>query len=287
MPQNLAKLIKNTENKWLRPLFDVCCTRFTGVHMPSHDHIHHLRVWNYAKELVLYLHGNGVAVSETDLEQLIVAVFFHDQGMSQTPSAEHGKISRGLCKQFFKDQNLELLRGFDTVLQAIEDHDKKNYVVPENVPLVQQFDDESRLLKMLNIADDLDAFGRVGTYRYMEIYLMRGTELTELSEKVVSNLQTRFAFFTSLVGSKGVLYKHHHLRFMETRNYFKDLALHLKVTNYNSSFLLGPIGVFNYIQNEVLILKHRPEELCTKVLSAEPDFYCRHFFEKLTMELRA
>ena len=40
---------------------------------------------------------------------------------------------------------------------------------------------------MLSVADDLDAFGFTGIYRYSEIYLMRGINPNQLGHLIIEN----------------------------------------------------------------------------------------------------
>jgi HD superfamily phosphodiesterase len=278
MTSNLDKLIRKTEEKWLQPLMDACTHRFEKVHLPSHDAWHHFRVWKYAKTLLHYAVKQNVAISETDIERLMIAVFFHDQGMSETQSKDHGKISRQVCKSFFTSYGP--VPGFDKVLQAIEDHDKKNYLVAQDAK--SGYD----LQTFLNIADDLDAFGVVGAYRYLEIYLLRNAQIQLLPDMVLANLNSRFQHFAEALGSDKLLVKSQNHRYIAARNYFKDLNLQLKMVEYQPDSYLGPIGVVNFIHNDIMLGKKPVKEVCDKVLSSNADFYSYHFFDRLKKELQ-
>ena len=276
---NLDKLIRQTEEKWLNPLKGQCSHQFTKVHMPSHDETHHERVWSYAKMLALRMAKEGFPVSETDLERLIIAVFFHDQGMSESLSKEHGKISRQICKTFFATKGLTPPSGFDIVLQAIENHDQKDYSTPH--PVTDKFD----IQKLLNIADDLDALGVIGAYRYLEIYLLRNVNINLLPEAVLSNLGGRFQHFSSAFESDPSLIKAQSHRYIYAKNYFKDLNMQLKLVEYTSDTYLGPIGVVNFIRNEIIDKKRKLLDACNEAISTQSDFYVQHFFERLKKEL--
>ena len=84
--------------------------------------------------------------------------------MSVDPGVKHGKHSRDLCQRFLMENNLPE-NDFTDVLEAIENHDNKDY----SGNTIQ-----NDLLTILSISDDLDAFGITGIYRYSEIYLTRG-----------------------------------------------------------------------------------------------------------------
>lgn len=279
MPSNTDKLIRQIEEKWLRTLYDQCSKQFSSVHLPSHDETHHLRVWNYAKSLLQYAVKQEVSVSETDIERLMIAVFFHDQGMSQSMSKEHGQISRHICKAFFQTPNMQAPSGFDTILEAIEKHDQKDYSSTHKA--TSDFD----IQKLLNIADDLDALGIAGAYRYLEIYLLRNVKIELLSEAILTNLSSRFQHFSDTFAHTPALVKAQSHRYTATRNYFKDLNLQLKLLEFSPDSYLGPIGVINYIRNEIIKNKKSLQETIGLAVFAKNDFYVRHFYERLAKEL--
>jgi hypothetical protein len=275
---NLEKIIRNTEEKWLKPLFDACGRQFATMHLPSHDQWHHLRVWKYAKILMNHTVKKGLAISETDIERLIITVFFHDQGMSETLSKDHGKISRQICKTFFNQSAIEPPPNFELVLQAIENHDKKNYTeaVKTEIFDLQQF---------INLSDDLDALGIIGAYRYAEIYLLRKTNIQELPETVLINMMGRFQHFTKTFYNDKTFAKSQNQRFLSAHNFFKDLGFQLKQIEYSPESHLGAMGVINVIKNEIIKNKLSPLKACELVLNGNNDFYCHHFFERLGKEL--
>jgi HD domain. len=281
MPSNTDKLIRQAEAKWHKVLFTQCSKQFSTVHLPSHDQIHHQRVWNYAKTLLIQYEAMGIPISETDIERLMIAVFFHDQGMSETMSKEHGQISRRICKAFFSNQVFEAPSGFDRVLQAIEKHDQKDY------PSLHQTQSEVDLQKLLNIADDLDALGIIGVYRYLEIYLLRNINIEMLPEMVLSNLSSRFQHFSETFSAAPAMVKAQSQRYATARNYFKDLNLQLKLVEYRAESYLGPIGVINYIKNGIIERKQSLETTIKSATSEQNDFYVKHFFERLAKELAA
>ncbi|MDP4210249.1 MAG: HD domain-containing protein [Bacteroidota bacterium] len=282
MVANLDKLIRNTEEKWLKRLFEACNSQFVEVHLPSHDAWHHRRVWEYAKTLLRHASVKGTVISETDIERLIIAVFFHDQGMGKTLSKEHGKISRQVCKAYFAAYPDEPVSGFDKVLQAVENHDKKEYSQGASSSLRKN---EFDLQKYLNLADDLDALGKAGAYRYSEIYLLRHVSIDELPEKVLPNLYSRFQYFKEVFQEDPSLVKAQNQRYMAARNFFKDLNMQVKMIGYSDRCNVGPIGVVNYIKKEIIDGKRPLNEACREVLSTSEDFYSRHFFERMLKEM--
>jgi hypothetical protein len=276
MVDNLDRIIKNVEDQWLVKLSGACKKQFQNSHLPSHNEDHHLRVWNYTKLLLINLPAT-ISIHEEDVLRLIIAVFFHDQGMSITPSKVHGTISRKLCKTFFEEEHLKLPAHFDLVLNTIEQHDQKDY---NNFNEPENFD----ILKILNIADDLDAFGVIGAYRYAEIYLMRKININEIPEMVANNLRTRFTHFSQSFQHHKQLIRSQTQRYITARNFFKDLELQIKLIGLDASLQLGPIGIINYIQ-QVIIQKERPlRSAINEAIKTESDFYFTQFFEKLSKE---
>ncbi len=279
MSSNPDKLIRQIEEKWLKPLYDQCRLQFSKVHIPSHDESHHLRVWNYAKLLLQLTAKQGFSVSEIDIERLMIAVFFHDQGMSESLSKDHGKISRHICKTYFLTTGMTPPAGFDNALQAIENHDKKEYSASKQV--TDAFD----IQKLLNIADDLDALGVIGAYRYLEIYLLRNVNVNALSEAVLTNMSGRFQHFSDTFAANPSLVKAQGRKYLIAKNYFKDLNMQLKLVEYSSESYLGPIGVANCIRNEIIGHKRNLGEVCDMAVSSIDDNYVQHFFERLAKEL--
>lgn len=275
MTSNLEKIIHIIEDKWLDSLTDACKKQFAVTHLPSHDQSHHIRVWKYTKLLLHHAVKHSLPVDETDVERLIIAVFFHDQGMSQTIAKEHGKISRQLCKTYLGKSAITPPPFTEKVLEAVEYHDKKEYTT------VKKFD----ILNFLNLADDLDALGIIGAYRYAEIYLLRKIKPQELPENVLINMTGRFQHFAKMFGNDRSFVKSQTQRFLSAHNFFKDLAFQMKQVECSPYFNLGPIGVINYIRNEIIGNQQSLEKTCDYVLSQNQDFYCLHFFERLKKEL--
>lgn len=275
--QTTERLIKNTETQWLEPLQLQCRDIFKNTHLPSHDEFHHNRVWNYAKELLLQLAKGGVVMNEKDIEKLIIAAFFHDTGMSVTMHKDHGKISRKIAKDFLKDKNFTPAE-LEEILNAIEHHDQKDYKIPGNGK------PDVTLQALLNISDDLDALSFIGSYRYAEIYLLRNTSVRDLSDAVLENLQKRFQHMKDFLSFSPNYLKAQNLRYMATRNYFKDLSFQIKhvgdeLTTYN-----GPIGIINFIKELMIDQKLNVKDACRQALLIADDFYVTNFFEKLEKE---
>jgi hypothetical protein len=190
------EIIREAESRWYQPLYRHCEGLFSGIFLPSHDHLHHARVWSHARSLIILLDKAGARIPASLPEELLVAVFFHDAGLARTSAERHGRESRRLCEEFFSQPGAGSPPGspipgasMRRIMHAIEHHDDKSRkgADPEIRP-----GDAPRLLSLLSSADDMDAFGPIGIYRYAEIYLMRSVAVEQLPRKVAENVKNRF-----------------------------------------------------------------------------------------------
>ncbi|MBN1952862.1 MAG: HD domain-containing protein [Bacteroidales bacterium] len=174
-----SEKIAEAANNWIEPVREFIIPLYADQWIPSHDFGHHYRVWKNACRLVDYQPGMG----QFFYEELLIACLFHDIGMLYDPTEKHGYRSRILCEQFLKTRRDQLSFNPARLLEAIEYHDDKDYSTRiENNPVYQ----------ILCIADDIDAFGALGLYRYLEIYLLRGHTPDNLPALISGNAAGRF-----------------------------------------------------------------------------------------------
>lgn len=213
--EELKYHILQAEQKTLEPLYKFCESIFTDNKIPSHNHTHHLRVWEYAKEL-LYALNSSTEINYNTVESCLIASLFHDTGLTKTTNENHGKESREICFKYFEDNNLSKPDNFEEILYAIENHDDKEYKSNDLA--------SNSIMSVLCNADDLDAFGKIGVIRYAEIYLLRGFTIKELPELVIKNLDQRFLNFEKTFMNFPILYAKHKSRYLSTKTFFKDLS---------------------------------------------------------------
>lgn len=216
----LNENIISVENKWLKQLSVFCQNLFSKVQIPSHDYSHHLRVWQYSKEII-YAINTTYQIDKNFIESCLIASFFHDTGLTKTLNENHGYESRKICEKYFENEEIEKPKNFKEILTAIELHDDKNYIATNKIP--------NSILSVLCNADDLDAFGKIGIIRYTEIYLLRGISLNELPKPVIINLDKRFANFENIYQNFAELFKKHKTRYLITRKFFEDLQEELRI----------------------------------------------------------
>jgi len=210
---DFENILMQTERRWLKTLCNDIKSEFSKHPLPSHDHTHHSRVWFFAKELLRALSDAGYDIDSPIVEKVIVSVFFHDAGMTKTLEPSHGLESRLICERYLKKTGGLKLSHPDEILEAIEMHDDKKYAQE------MQGINASTILAM---ADDLDAYGAIGVYRYYEIYLLRGMRKEEIPLKVIDNVEKRFGFMERILGSLHDLIKKHESRKQLTINYFRQ-----------------------------------------------------------------
>jgi len=206
------EFISRAEEKYVKNLEEFFVRIWKDTYLPSHDLDHHRRVWRFAKELLLALNEGENSDLPSSPEKILIACYLHDTGLSIDLSASHGKKSREICVKFLADNNLAE-KKFKDVLDAIEFHDMKE----QDFPL-----SPVDIIRIVSTADDLDAFGYIGIYRYFEIYLLRGIPRSELGPRIRENAATRFRNFLNAFGSCRKLVARHSIRFRILDDFFRD-----------------------------------------------------------------
>jgi HD superfamily phosphodiesterase len=207
--------IISTEEKYKLILEDFFTNHFEKDFLVSHGLDHHRRVWIYAKELLQYFENQ---FDQLFIQKLLIACYLHDIGMSVDTGIKHGQHSRELCILFLKEHHLEEA-DYKDVLSAIENHDNKDYDNPAG---------QDKLLTILSVADDLDAFGYIGIYRYLEIYLARGVMVENLECMVLENAGRRFRNFEKAFSGYPELIERHRKRYNCLVVFFEALEQELR-----------------------------------------------------------
>jgi len=217
----VASQIEEVEHALVPQLVSYCQNSFQGIYLPSHDQTHHQRTWNYAKNLLLEFSGT-LDISPSLIENMALAALLHDTGMVETLDREHGMAGRRKALEFLKNNNLDPER-FESGLHAIEYHDDKDYTSGHDDP-----GEKPSLLRLLSLADDLDALGYAGVFRYYEIYTLRGIILQQLPTSVLDNLGNRFALMSEMLDNHARFKNAMNKRYQITRNFFLQLNAELQ-----------------------------------------------------------
>ncbi len=212
------KCFTDMERKYVPVLLDHCISHFSGKHLPSHDHLHHLRVWCYARDLLLKSQGICENLTKKEVLLLMLAVFFHDTGLTKTLSEDHGIESRKICQNFLTNNPEMFSFDADQALQAIEFHDQKE----SEIALVTK--SKMNILKLLSICDDIDAYGAIGILRYAEIYLLRGLSFASLPGRVIKNMSCRFNHISSQNWIPGLFLAKHEARYHYAIKFYQEMG---------------------------------------------------------------
>jgi HD superfamily phosphodiesterase len=263
--------INRAESTWLDVLYAHAEQLFRNGSLPSHDHTHHLRVWNLSKTLLREIASLNTETSYQLVEGVLIAAFFHDLGMAYSTCEDHGKMGSDLCLKWFRDTHRVEPERFEEILRAIELHDRKE------VQLYRSFNRETppEILGILSVADDLEAMGIIGIYRYTEIYLERGVPLETLGTRILENAKNRFDNLIGgcqLCGHVVEVCREQHA---ELHRFFEQYNLQLQVSPEPDKVFSGPLGVINYIRITGL----------DKTLIHPPPGEAGAFFRKLKNEL--
>jgi HD superfamily phosphodiesterase len=215
---NIESNIKLAGQKFIHALEEFFKSVYDDNKLPSHGIDHHRRVWRYARELLHFINLEEEITDSRFIEKLIIACYLHDIGMAVDKGDSHGRNSRLLCEKFFRENNMSL-PDYQDVLEAVENHDNKEY-----------FDSSSpnKLLLLLSVADDLDAFGHIGIYRYIEIYQARGIQPDKIGPMILENAARRFKNFESIFGRFPGLIEKHRKRYLVLESFFKEFVSELK-----------------------------------------------------------
>jgi len=236
--------IERAEATWLDALHDHAKELYHNSTLPSHDHTHHIRVWNLCKMLLREIAFFNSRLDYSLVEGVLIAALFHDLGMASSSREDHGLAGSKLCRLWFREEGKKAPERFDEILRAIELHDRKekqiyNSFRPESSP---------EILGILSVADDLEAMGTIGIYRYAEIYLQRGIPLEELGTRILENALARFENLSNGCRFCGPMLTRFRPQYEALRHFYEQYNLQLKNTTDPEKDKSGPLGVINYIR---------------------------------------
>jgi len=272
--------IGQAEGNWLSALYSHAKKLYENTFLPSHDHTHHLRVWNISKQLMKEIASSGSFLTPELVEGVLIASFFHDLGMVESIREDHGRLGRLLCQSWFSESGQVPPAGFAGILEAIEMHDRKQARIYQDPEMVSS----PGILAILSVADDLEAMGVIGIYRYAEIYLLRDIPLKDLGHRILVNAEHRFSRLHAS-GTASWIPGGYSQQYDELIHFYHLFNSQLQTADQAGEVLEGPVGVINYIRNPGLTRKIRPEDLCSLALEEGAEPAVSDFFNKLKHEL--
>ena len=263
--------IEGAEETWLDALYDHARALYQNSSLPSHDHTHHVRVWNLCKLLLREIATFNSRLDYSLVEGVLIAALFHDLGMASSSREDHGLAGSQLCRSWFQESGKKTPERFVEIRKAIELHDRKDRqiystFVPEASP---------EILGILSVADDLEALGNIGIYRYSEIYLQRGIPLEDLGRRILENATARFENLSRGCQLCTRILDRYQPQYETLLHFFEQYNLQLQETSDPEKVQSGPLGVVNYIRTggwSKFTPEHCPPEL-------------KDYFRKLEHEL--
>ncbi len=274
----LLEKINSSELKWLKPLYKHSKFIFEKTHLPSHDAEHHLRVWLYCRGLLIELHKAGIKTTHDTIDKAIVTCFFHDAGLTMDMGEQHGFLGRKICEDFFNQNPHLQVPDLVEVLDAIEKHDDKS---KKEVTATTSYTMKT-ILKLISAADDLDALGYIGVFRYIEIYLKRGIPDKEIPKKVTINLRNRFSNFLNTYSGLHKYADRQKIRYKEVFDFFTELdSLFYQETEITDN----QVAVFKVLKDCLVERKLGIIETIEETFTTNTKGYALWYFSKLRNEL--
>jgi len=270
--------IVQAEKKWLHALYSHAKEVYQETFLPSHDHKHHMRVWNLSKQLLTEIATLHSSLSPAMVEGVLIAAFFHDLGMAQSIREDHGKLGRELCRSWFSENAYLPPHNFDRILEAIELHDRKE------ARIYPKTGASPEILGVLSVADDLEALGVIGIYRYAEIYLSRGISMENLGTRILENAKLRFLNLSKYPIAPEFIGEYEKELKKLTR-FYSGYLQQLKKVERPEKCMDGHLGVINYIRIRGISQKIRPEDLAKLAREEEQKPEIQEFFSTLEDEL--
>ncbi len=138
---------------------------------------------------------------------------------------------------------------------------------------------------ILSAADDLDALGYSGIFRYWEIYTLRNIHENEIPEKVLTNLEARFSYYVSSFGFLDSLLSEQQKRYEIIKDFYANTREnHSGSKNTNSSQSTQTIIEYFYklVRNDGI----SPEEISSIIEPDCKDQKINDFFRNFTEEWR-
>jgi hypothetical protein len=270
---DLSREILTAETRFLLKLEEFFIFAYSGENMESHGLQHHRRVWAYVKEFLCYP-GTGFRTHSGLLtSKMIIAAYMHDIGMCIDQGPKHGIHSRNLCKNFL-EQNQLPVKNFTDLLDAIEYHDDKEYATSRN----------NKLLQILSIADDLDALGYTGIYRYLKIYLVRKIKFEEVGDLIINNVRSRYTNMERSCSDKPGFLNRHQPRYEVILSFFKNYNEQKESYIFGTDSPSGYCGVAELI-SESVGKGTSVENLITTAAATGADEIVKQYFTNLRNEL--
>ncbi|MFN8241681.1 MAG: hypothetical protein U0X39_13140 [Bacteroidales bacterium] len=271
---NISEIIESAESKHKERLETYLEELFSGINLDSHGPEHHARVWANARRIISSPLFAFTGPAHRFTEDLIIACYLHDSGMVVDKGARHGRISSDHCIRYLALSGLNPA-NYAELTDAIEKHDNKDYTGQP---------DGSLLKNILSVADDIDAFGITGIYRYFEIYLERGISKKSIGSEILKNATGRFNNLKTVLWQLPEIVGEQEVRFEMLKQFCTGYNNQVDTYSFKDGNPSGYCGIAELLE-EMLSYKKGIRQLIEEIESSRIDIFIRDFFRTLNTEL--
>lgn len=240
-----------------------------------------MRVWKICKHLLLELENYASLADEDLVEALLLASCFHDAGMAYDSGEKHGELGSEIFSKFIRENTGPEPLLYHEIKNAIALHDSKD----RSLYWELQMGKPPSLIGLLSMADDLDALGRVGIYRYIEIYLKRRVPLERLGISILANVRKRYRNICESCTAFPQLSAAYLGDYLVIEDFFNLYNQQLMQVSDPANTMWGELGVVHHIRAFSLEGKIRPEDFSHQSSLATSGKFVISFFKKLHNEL--
>ena len=281
MNSSISERISEAEENWLELVIPYIARLFGKTFIPSHDQDHHQRVWRSCKNLLMELEKFSSLASKDQVEGLLLASWFHDTGLVSDPGELHGAIGREIFQRFLLESGRQKPALYEEISDVIAHHDtKERSLYPDIAPGTAP-----GMMGILSLADDLDALGALGIYRYSEIYLKRGLPAGELGIKILANVRKRLKNIRDSTAAFPGLTDTFLDDYLMLEQFFNRYNQLIVIFREPGSVQWGELGVVNHIRAFTVEGEIRPGEFIFQPGLASSGQIVNNYFKKLHEEL--
>ncbi len=281
MEKRIDTWIGEAEERWLEPLQRHVTGLFARTFLPSHDQTHHQRVWNNCRILLREISRFNARPHRSLVEGVMVAAWFHDSGMASDPGRKHGALGREMCEEFFREGGYQIPERYSELLDAIENHDRKG----DRACTGFTAEESPGILDILAVADDLDALGTIGIYRYAEIYLHRSVPPWSLGVSVLGNAQARFMSMAKCCSTCPALMERASGQYTVLTDFYNLYNQQLLTGTLPDEVMWGHLGIVNHIRRMCVEGGVRPEQMIHSPDLKNAGMMVKSYFKELKDEL--
>ena len=138
-----------------------------------------------------------------------------------------------------------------------------------------------RIVNIVSTSDDIDAFGMIGVFRYIEIYAIRGVDKNILPNMVLENLSNRFQNLKYTFSYLCKVVEEQEVRYKKARSFFSRVQKAMLESNENDP----AIQAYDFIYDGFISHNFSFEQMYMKALSIESSIGFKSYFYDFKNEM--